>query len=84
MMAQRGTLKNGVIVPDEPATLPEGTRMKFIPVEDPSPPPTSETREEFLASLRQSVADIKAGKGIPIATLAAELKREFGVTEEAD
>ena len=80
-MVQRGTLKNGVIVPDEPATLPDGTRMKFVPVEDPGQPPTGETREEFLAGLRDDIAAIKAGtqRGVPLHEAMARIRSDLGL-----
>lgn len=87
-MAREGTVVNGVIVLDGPPPFPEGTRVRVEATADAElwdelarvpPPPETETREEFLASLRQSYADVKAGvKGMPIDEFAAELKREFG------
>ena len=89
-MTWEGTIVNGAFVPDGPPPFPEGTRVRVESVEDADlwdelatmpPPPVTETREEFLESLRQSYADVKAGvKGTPAAEFFAELKREFGVT----
>ena len=83
-MVQRGTVRNGVIVPEGPPP-PEGTVVVFEPSgadtdEDSGDmPPSTETREEILESLRQSIAETKAGvKGIPLNEFAADLKREYG------
>lgn len=57
-MAVYGTVVNGVVVIDGPP-LPEGTRVW---VEDCQIPPSEETHEEFLQSLRDSIADAEAGK----------------------
>ena len=45
----------------------------------PPPEPTGETRAEFLDSLRQSIADIKAGKGIPIEEAFARIRAELNL-----
>ena len=69
MMTLEGTIRNGVIVPDGDAPLPDGMRVRYELLaddesdEDFGPPPANETREEFLASLRESVADARAGTG---------------------
>jgi len=92
-MTREGTVVNGVIVLDGPPPFPEGTRVRVETADDaelwdelaagPAPPPTTETREEFLESLRQSIADMRAGvKGIPVAEFFAELKREFGAAPQ--
>ncbi len=87
-MTLDGTVVKGVIVFDNLPMLPEGARVRVELAEDddddfgppPPPPPTGETREEFLAGLREDITAIKAGvRGKPLAELAAELKREFGV-----
>ena len=66
-MTLEGIVKNGVIVPDGSPT-PEGTRVRMEVVEDDlddvSPPPSTETHEEFLASLRESVASVNDGQGV--------------------
>ena len=90
-MAQHGTMRGGVIVPDGPVDLPEGTRVVFESAPsgagdddwgDP-PPPTGETREEFLAGLREDIAAIKAGAwGKPLDEFMAELRQEFGSPPE--
>lgn len=91
-MTREGTVVNGTIVFDGPLPFPEGTRVRVEAAADAElwdelaavpPPPETETREEFLESLRQSYAEVKAGvKGKPLAEFAAELKREYGVPPE--
>jgi hypothetical protein len=67
VMTLEGTVVNGVIVPDGGAALPEGTRVRFVVTEEDFdnvfPPPTTETHEEFLASLRQSIEESRTGSG---------------------
>lgn len=61
-MALYGTVVNGVVVIDGPP-LPEGTRVWVGLEEDDYPlPPHEETHEQFLQSLRDSIADAEAGK----------------------
>jgi hypothetical protein len=76
-MTLEGTVVNGVIVPDGGANLPEGTRVRFVVTEDDlddvSPPPTTETDEEFLASLREGIEDAKAGRGRPAREVLKEI-----------
>jgi hypothetical protein len=48
------------------------------------PPPTTETYEEHLEALRQSIAEMKAGvPGISLQELAAEMKKQYGVRHAA-
>ena len=84
-MVQRGTVRNGVIVPDGPP-LPEGTQVVFEPAGADAAedwidiPPPSETREEILESLRQSIAETKAGvKGIPLNEAMAQIRAELNL-----
>jgi len=88
VMVRLGTMRNGVIVPDVPDTIPEGSRVAldfavddeddFWPADCP-PPYSTETREEFLQGLREDYAKILEGeRGMPLEEFAAELKREFG------
>ena len=75
-MTIEGIVKNGVIVPDGPPP-PEGARVRMEVVEDDfddvPPPPTTETHEEFLASLRQSIADVNDGQGVEARQFLKEL-----------
>lgn len=79
-MTQLGTMQNGVIVPDDPEALPDGTRVAFEPTADESPSWAHETRQEILASLRQELADIRAGvPGISLTDFRAEMERDYGI-----
>jgi hypothetical protein len=83
-MTLQGIVVNGVIVLDGAPALPEGARV-WVELEaedeldDIAPPPPTETYEQHLASLRQSIADAKAGVGgMTLEKFAAELDKEFG------
>jgi len=91
-MALEGTVVNGVLVFDGPPP-PDGTRLR-VELSNPDddlwdelakvpPPPTTETYEEHLQALRQSIAEMNAGvPGMPLKEAMAELKKEFGVPLE--
>jgi hypothetical protein len=82
-MVHYGTVVNGVIVPDGP-TLPEGTRVRLEPADiedfdDVTFPPT-DTYEEHIESLRQSIAEIKAGvPGILLDEAMARISAELNL-----
>ncbi len=79
-MARDGTVVNGVIVFDGSPPLPDGTRVRVEVAGDDGVAPPTDTYAEHLAKLRQSVEAQRAGaRGKPIAELAAELRREYGV-----
>lgn len=45
-------------------------------------PPETETHEEFIESLRQSIADIKAGvAGIPLEECMRRISEELGLPD---
>lgn len=76
-MTLEGTVRNGTIVLDGAPQLSEGIRVR-VEVEDEDdvgPPPSTETREEFLASLREGIEEIKAGGGRP----AREVLKEIAI-----
>ena len=84
MMTREGTIRNGVIVPDDGAPLPDGMRVRYELLADDEddfdPPPSTETREEFLASLRESVAEARAGvPGIPLDEAMKRIADEFNL-----
>jgi hypothetical protein len=88
-MSTTGTVVNGRIELDEPEFFPEGTKLELVrwkvldlthdeaEEEDHPIPPPDETYEEHLASLRQSIADAKAGLGIPLDEAMALLRAEI-------
>lgn len=63
-MVLKGTVVNGVIVPDGSPVLPEGSRVWFeLDPDDDGPPPEPYDRETELAILRQSISETAAGVG---------------------
>jgi hypothetical protein len=85
-MTLRGTVVNGAIVLDGSPALPEGARVVVelagdddVWPADLAPPPPTETYEEHLAILRQSIADKEAGRGRPLDEVMAEIAAEFNL-----
>jgi hypothetical protein len=92
-MELEGIVSNGVIVPDESCSLPEGTRVRIevatdlddeldrLTLPDPSLPPDHPDapydREIELAILRESIAEMKAGGGRPFEEVMAEIGNEL-------
>jgi hypothetical protein len=76
-MTLEGTVVNGVIVLDGAPPLPEGARVRVeLSVGDPDdvpPPPSTETHEEHLASLREGIEDAKVGRGRPAREVLKEI-----------
>ncbi|MBM3983944.1 MAG: hypothetical protein FJ304_27480 [Planctomycetes bacterium] len=75
-MTLEGTVMNGVIVPDDGAALPEGSRVRIEALEErfEYPHPLAPyDREKELALLRQRIADMKAG--VPMIPLDEAFKR---------
>jgi hypothetical protein len=61
------TIQNGRYIIDEPASFPEGKRLRLVIVEEADELPedhamTSEERERLNAALDQSVSELDAGK----------------------
>ncbi len=86
MMTQEGTIRNGVIVPDDGTPLPDGMRVRYELLADDEgdddfgPPKSAETRAEFLASLRDSVAEARAGVGgVEARTFLKQLALKHGL-----
>jgi hypothetical protein len=74
-----GTVVNGVIVLEGGVRLPDGARVR-VEVEDPddlAPPPEPYDREKELAILRESLEDVKAGRGMPFEEFMAKLAEEY-------
>jgi hypothetical protein len=78
-MTLEGTVVNGVIVLDGGVQLPEGERVR-VEVTDPddlAPPPEPYDREKELAILRESLEDVRAGRGMPFEEFMAKLAGEY-------
>ncbi len=78
-MPLEGTIVNGVIVLDGGAQLPEGTRVR-VEVADPDDIPLPAEPydcEKELAILRESLEDIRAGRGVPFEEFMAQLAAEY-------
>jgi len=83
-MTVEGTVVNGMVVLDTGASLPEGSRVRVALSDDDDLavelPHATETYQEHLAILRQSITDAKAGVGgmtlaEAMSALDAELRR---------
>jgi hypothetical protein len=80
-MALEGTVVNGMIVLDGMERLPEGTRVRVelagqADPDDLGPPPEPYDRAKELAILREALADVKAGRGMPFEEFMAKLAAE--------
>ncbi len=80
-MTLDGTVVNGVIVLDAGTQLPEGARVRVELAEDDDlfPPPEPYDREKELAILRQSLEDVKAGRGMPFEEFMAKLAADLNL-----
>lgn len=82
-----GTIVGGRVEFDAPADLPEGTRVRVsVPVaeeDDLGPPHDTHDRATELAILRESLEDVKAGRGRPYREVMAEIAAEFNLPPEA-
>ena len=82
-MSLEGTIVNGSIVLDGAPRLPEGLRVRVEfdaeDGDDIGAPPEPYDREEVLASLRESIEDMKAGRGRPFREVMAEIAKEFNL-----
>ena len=58
MSVMKGTMKNGQVVLDEPAGLPDGTRVEVVPVE--AARPTVGMREEDWPTTPEGIAALLA------------------------
>jgi hypothetical protein len=80
-MNLEGTVMNGVVVFDGNPQLPEGTRVRVELADENEIPrnPALEpgTREEELAALRESIEDMKAGRGRPAREVLKEIALKF-------
>lgn len=76
-MTHAGTVVNGLIRLDAQPQLPEGARV-FVELaddaaEDVGFPPEPYDREQELAILRESLEDVKAGRGRPAREVLKEI-----------
>ncbi len=78
-MILEGTVVNGAVVLDAGTQLPEGARVRVELAEDDDlfPPPEPYDREKELAILRESLEDVKAGRGMPFEEFMAKLAAEL-------
>ncbi|MFO0825428.1 MAG: hypothetical protein U0792_20295 [Gemmataceae bacterium] len=80
-MSVAGTVVNGIVVLDTGMSLPEGARVLVALCDDELDgvePLATETYEQHLSHLRQSIADAKAGVGgVSLAEAMAELDAEL-------
>jgi hypothetical protein len=60
MRVLKAHVRGGRVVVDEPTTLPEGTELQLVPVDDYGM--TSEERDALEAGLEESEADAAAGR----------------------
>jgi hypothetical protein len=76
-----GTIVNGEVRLDEPAKLPEGSRVTVILGEEDDfgpVPVATESHAEFMASLRESIAETNAGvRGRSVDEVFDDLDREI-------
>ena len=49
-MSYLGEVKNGVIVPEESVSLPEGTKVRFEPLETEEIPTLAERLKDFIGT----------------------------------
>jgi len=85
-MSLLGTVVKGVIVLDGDPPLPEGARVRVslddIELDDLPLPSTSETHEEHLAALRESIEDMKAGRTRPAREVLKEIAQRHNLPLE--
>jgi hypothetical protein len=79
-----GTVVNGVIVLDGGTRLAEGARVR-VALADPDdlgPPAEPYDREKELAILRESLADVRAGRGTPAREFLKDLAAKHNLPLE--
>lgn len=60
MRVLKAHVRDGRVVVDEPTSLPEGTELRLVPVDEYGM--TSEERDALEAALEESEADAAAGR----------------------
>ena len=77
-MSLEGIVLNGVIVLDRGMQLPEGARVRVeVADDDLGPPPEPYDREKELAILRESLDEVRAGRGVPFGEFMSQLAVEY-------
>jgi hypothetical protein len=74
MNSMRARVRNGRLVLDEPTTLPEGAEVELRLV-DGDDDLDAEERAELYESLREGIADLKAGRTVDAREAIARLAR---------
>jgi hypothetical protein len=72
----RAKVRGGRLILDEPVDLPEGSEIDLVPV-DEGDTLDDEDRARLHAALERSIAQIRAGQGIP----ADEALRRLGIRD---
>lgn len=85
-MALTGQVVNGEIVLDGASRLPEGSQVRVELTEDDDdeigPPLEPFDRVKELAILRESIEDMKAGKGRPARIVLKEIAERYNLPLE--
>ena len=79
-----GVIRDGRVELDIPADLPDGTRVRFVPLpddddDDIGPPSETHDRATELAILRDSYADALAGRTRPLKVAMDEIRVKYGL-----
>jgi hypothetical protein len=74
MSTLRAHVKDGRLVLDEPTTLPEGTEVELLPVDDMDDM-SSEERARLYGFLAESIRTHVPGTGISASEVLEELRR---------
>lgn len=72
-MTLKARVKSGRLVVDEPTDLPEGTEVELLPL-DPGDWLDEEGRAALHKALRDSEADVKAGRLVDADAILRELR----------
>jgi len=83
-MTLEGIVVNGVIVLDGGAQLSEGVRVRIevADADDLASPPEPYDRAKELAILRESLEDVRAGRGTPAREFLKELAAKHSLPLE--
>jgi hypothetical protein len=78
-MMLEGIVRNGMIMLDGGAQLPDGVRVR-VEVADPddlAPPLEPYDRGKELSILREALEDVRAGRGTPFEEFMSQVATEF-------